>query len=344
MKKIILIILTICLISITTACGNPLQPSSNGANPTHPTSNGENNSEEIIHDTSTPINVTVLNGPTGMGIAYLNKQSDTGNTKYKYNITYASAPDEITGQLIGGNIDIAAVPVNLASVLYNKTNGEILTCAINTLGVLYIVEKGDTVKQLSDLEGKTIIASGKGSTPEYILNHILDYNGLLGKVNVEYVTEHDEAVSALATGKASLIMIPEPKVTAAKAKIEGAHIVLDLTSQWNMLHHADLIQGVIVVRKSFAKDHPDIVDTFLEEYKTSVDFTNENQKDAATLIAEYGIIPNEQMAFDAIPNCHIVYIDGDKMHQTMDDMLKILFNANPQSIGGKLPDKNIYYK
>ena len=335
MKKILITILTICLISTFTGCGNPTQPTANDEN----TSN-----EEFIQDASIPVNVTALNGSTGMGMAYLNKQSDIGKTKYRYNITYASAPDEITGQLIGGNIDIAAVPVNLASVLFNKTDGEILTCAVNTLGVLYIVEKGDTIKQLSDLAGKTIIASGKGSTPEYILNHILDYNGLLEKVNVEYVAEHDEAVSALATGNADLIMIPEPKVTAAKAKIEGSHIALDLTAQWNTLHHASLVQGVIVVRKSFAKEHPDIVDAFLKEYEASVNFTNEKQKEAATLIAEYGIIPNEQMALAAIPNCHIVYMDGDKMHQTVDDMLKILFNANPQSIGGKLPSMDIYYK
>ncbi len=297
-----------------------------------------------IQDSTVPVNIVALNGPTGMGMAYLNKQNDSGNTKYKYNITYASAPDEITGQLIAGKIDIAALPINLASVLYNKTEGEILTCAINTLGVLYIVEKGDSVKTLNDLEGRTIVASGKGSTPEYILNHILDYNDLLEKVNVEYVAEHDEAVSALASGKADLIMIPEPKVTAAKAKIEGAKIALDLTNQWNMLHHAKLVQGVIVVRKSFATEHPDIVEDFLNSYEQSVNYTNENQKESSSLIAEYGIIPNEQMALAAIPNCHIVYVDGDEMRTAMNDMLKILFDANPQSIGGKLPGDNIYYK
>ena len=169
-------------------------------------------------------------------------------------------------------------------------------------------------------------------------------NGLLDKVNVEYVAEHDEAVSSLASGKADIIMIPEPKVTAAKAKIDGAHIALDLTKEWSAITNTELAQGVLVVRKNFASEHSDIVDAFLEEYKTSVNYTNENSKEAAALIAEYGIIPNEQMALAAIPNCHIVYIDGKEMHKAMTDMLATLHAANPKSIGGKLPGEDIFYK
>lgn len=300
--------------------------------------------ETIEQDSTTPINIVALNGPTGMGMAFLNKNSDEGKTKYKYSISYANSPDEVTGQLIAGNIDIAAVPINLASVLFNKTNGEILTCALNTLGVLYIVENGNTINSINDLEGKTIIASGKGSTPEYILNYLLDKEGLLDKVNVEYVAEHDEAVSALASGSADIIMIPEPKVTAALTKIEGARIALDLTKEWNNKTHSKLIQGVLVVRKTFADEHPDIVNTFLDEYKLSVEFTNEHPKESSKIIAEYKIIPNEQMALKALPNCHIVYIDGDEMETSMDETLSILYEANPKSVGGKLPDKNIYYK
>lgn len=330
-KTIIYLLVSVLILGTLTACSKSAEEK-------------ESTTEEIVQDSTIPVNIVALNGPTGMGIAYLNKQSDEGNTRYKYNISYASAPDEITGQLIAGNIDIAAVPINLASVLFNKTEGEILTCALNTLGVLYIVEKGDTIKTINDLEGHTIIASGKGSTPEYILNYILENNGLSGKVNVEYVAEHDEAVSALASGKADVIMIPEPKVTAAKAKIEGAHIALDLTEEWSAITNTKLAQGVIVVRKNFATEHQEIVDAFLEEYETSVIYTNENSKEAAALIAEYGIIPNEQMALAAIPNCHIVYIDGKEMHKAMNDMLSTLHTANPQSVGGKLPGESIFYK
>ncbi len=302
------------------------------------------NTESISQNSSTLVNIVALNGPTGMGMAYLNNQSDTGNSKYKYTISYANSPDEITGQLIAGNIDIAAVPINLASVLFNKTEGEILTCALNTLGVLYIVEKGNTIKSIKDLEGKTIIASGKGSTPEYILNRILECNDLLGKVSVEYVAEHDEAISSLASGSANIIMIPEPKVTAAKAKIEGVTVALDLTKLWSETTNTKLVQGAIVVRKTFALKHPEIVDAFLEEYKASVNFTNDSPKEAAKLIAQYEIIPNEQIALAAIPNCHIVYIDGNEMHAAMNDMLVTLHKANPQSVGGKLPGDDIFYK
>lgn len=299
--------------------------------------------EQPVQESSVPVNITALNGPTGMGLAYLNKQSDLGNTKYKYTVSYASAPDEITGQLISGSIDIAAVPVNLAGVLYNKTEGEILTCAANTLGVLYIVEKGESVKSISDLAGKTIIASGQGSTPEYILNYLLEKNNLSGLVNTEYVSEHDEAVSALASGKADLIMIPEPKVTAALTQIEGSRIALDLTGEWSEIAPCELVQGVLVVRKAFADEHPEIMNEFLNNYKKSVEFTLENPAEASEIIAEYGIIPKPQLALKALPNCHIICLDGNDMKNIILPMLQILFDANPKSIGGKMPDENIFY-
>ena len=223
MKKTIAIILTLLLgISLLAGCGKKEeepQPSTQ--------------EQKAAQDTSVDIHVTALKGPTGMGMAYLNQQSDDGNTAYKYTINYAGAPDEVVGGLISGEIDIAAVPVNLAATLFNKTNGEVLTAAVNTLGVIYIVENGETVQSMADLAGKKIVASGQGSTPEYALNYLLEKNGLTGQVEVEYVSEHDEAVSALVAGKADLVMIPEPKVTAALSQLETARVAISLTDEWD---------------------------------------------------------------------------------------------------------------
>lgn len=299
------------------------------------------------------ISVAALQGPTGMGMAYLNLQSDEGNTAYKYDITYASSPDGITGELISGNIDIAAVPVNLASVLYNKTEGQILTAAINTLGVLYIVENGETVNSLSDLAGKKVLASGKGSTPEYILNYLLEENGLTDQVEVEYLAEHDEAVTALVSGNADIIMIPEPKVTAALSQVEGARIAVDITAEWDNLYKTkaesedapvpQLVQGVIVVQKAFADEHPEVLDAFLKEYAQSVAFTNENMEEASQIIESYGIVPKAPVALKALPNCNIVCITGEEMAANVTEMLSVLFDANPQSIGGTLNGEEMFY-
>ena len=301
-------------------------------------------------NTETEVTVAAMQGPTGMGMAYLNKMSDEGTAEYKYDITYASSPDEITGELISGNIDIAAVPVNLASVLYNKTEGQILTAAVNTLGVLYIVENGDTVNSLADLAGKKVVASGKGSTPEYIFNYLLEKNGLTDQVEVEYVAEHDEAVTALANGTADIILIPEPKVTAALSQIEGARIAVDITEEWNKVY-ADsdsenapqLVQGVIVVQKAFAEEHPEIVESFLNEYAQSVEYTNTNMEDASEIIASYGIVAKAAIALKALPNCHIVCLTGDEMKTAVTEMLTVLYEANPQSIGGTLNGDEMFY-
>ena len=334
---------------------------------------GKGKDSAAEQDTSVDINVAAMSGPTGMGMAFLNEWSASGQSAYRYNITYAGAPDEITGGIISGEIQIAALPVNLASVLFNKTEGEVQIAAVNTLGVLYIVERdtagtgengasGDksgltdngessasgecagSVNSLQDLEGRTIVASGKGSTPEYIFSYLLKSNGLESKVNVEYVEEHDEAITALTMGKTDLIMIPEPKVTAALMQVEGARIAVDLTKEWYKVDEDDLVQGVIVIRKDFAEEHPEIAETFLAEYEASVESVNADPETAAQLIEKYVILPKAQVALKALPHCNIVCITGDEMKESVTDMLETLFDANPASIGGKLPGEEIFFE
>ena len=334
MKKTIAIILTLLLgISLLAGCEKKEeepQPSTQ--------------EQKAAQDTSVSVNVTALKGPTGMGMAYLNQQSDDGNTAYQYTVNYAGAPDEVVGGLISGEIDIAAVPVNLAATLYNKTNGEVLTAAVNTLGVIYIVENGDTVQSMADLAGKKIVASGQGSTPEYALNYLLEKNGLTGQVEVEYVSEHDEAVSALVAGKADLVMIPEPKVTAALSQLESARVAISLTDEWDKVSDTQMITGVLVVQKAFANEHPEILKAFLEEYKASVEFTNANPQEASQLIEKYGIIPKAPVALKALPNCNIVYMDGSEMAAAVTAMLTTLYDANPTSVGGSLPGEEMFYE
>ncbi len=290
------------------------------------------------------VRVVGLNGPTGMGLAYMNSQSDEGKTTYRYDISYASAPDAITGELIGGSIDIAAVPVNLAAVLYNKTQGEILTCAVNTLGVLSIIAgPGTEVDSFSSLAGRTIVTAGQGSTPEYIINYLLEANGIAGQVDIEFVSEHAECLTQLLQGKADLIMVPEPFVTNVLNKVEGSHVLFDLTEEWAKVSDTELVQGVLAVRKAFAAEHPEIMKAFLEEYAESVNYTNEHPKEASEIIAGYGIVASAPLAGQAIPRCNICCLTGADCRGAMDAMLEVLFSADPKAIGGALPEDDIYY-
>ncbi len=307
---------------------------------------GENENESLgmSPETKEMTNVAALSGPTGMGMAYLNEWSENGETEYEYNIQYAGSPDELTGGLISGEIQIAAVPLNLAGVLFNKTKGEVLIARVNTLGVLYIVEKGETINSLKDLEGKKLTASGKGSIPEYALSYLLEENGLTGKVNIEYASEHDEVITALAGGLTDVAMLPEPKVTAALMQVEGTRIAVDLTKEWEKLNETELVQGVIVIRKDFADEHPEIAKAFLEEYEKSVESVNARPEEAAELIEKYGILPKAAIALKALPDCNIVCLSGREMKDSVNGMLKVLYDANPASVGGSLPGNEIFFE
>ncbi len=298
---------------------------------------GKENNNEPEEDSYVPT-VFALKGPTGMGMV---KLFDDKN----YNMKLASSPDEVAGEIIAGRFDIAAVPSNLAATLYNKTEGKVKVLALNTMGVLFILENGDTVHSVKDLEGKTIGATGQGSTPEYILNYILAANGLEnGKnVSVTYYTEHTELVTQMVSGKVDIGMLPEPNVSAAMAKKSELRIALDLTEEWNKISpDTGLTQGAVIVSKEFAEKHPSVLKKFTEDCAASVKFVLESGEEASKLIAEKGIVPSADIAKSALPNCSICFKTGDEMKKILGGTLKVLFDANPKSVGRKMPGEDFY--
>ena len=297
-----------------------------------------------------PVNVRVaaLKGPTAMGMVKLMSDSDaaaesgeetTGNT---YDFTLAASADEVSPGLMQGELDIACVPANLASVLYNRTDGGIVTLAVNTLGVLYIVENGNAVTSMADLAGKTIVASGKGSTPEYALRYLLSENGIDPDtgVTIDWKSEHSECVAALASGAATIAMLPQPFVTVAQTQ---------LTEEWDALDNGSaLLTGVVVARADFVEEHPAAVEEFLTSYAESVEWVNANTAEAAELIGGYDIV-DAAVAEKALPYCNIVCITGSEMKDMLSGYLQVLFDAAPASVGqdaetgeGGLPGDDFY--
>lgn len=287
----------------------------------------------------TEIRIAALKGPTGMGMVKLADKQNYPN----YTVSIEASPDALNPRIISGEVDVAAVPVNLASVLYNKLDGDISVLAVSTLGVLYVLEAGSEVNSVADLAGKTVYATGQGATPEYILNYLLDKNGVAGSVEVNYVGEHAALASMLADGSAEIGMLPEPNVTSTLAGNDDLRIALNLTEEWNKVCSTELVQGVVIARKSFVNEHPEAIEQFLREYEKSSAFVNENIDEAAKLIVDAGILGNVEIAKKAIPNCNISFSKGEAMHKAVEGMLTVLFEANPKSIGGKLPDKDFYY-
>nr|WP_325236649.1 ABC transporter substrate-binding protein [uncultured Oscillibacter sp.] len=289
-----------------------------------------------------PVRVGALKGPTAMGLVRM--MSDDGVNSY----TLAGSADELTPKLIKGELDIACVPANLAAVLYNKTEGQIVTLAVNTLGVLYIVENGgEAVQSMADLKGKTLVAAGKGSTPEFGLRYLLEQSGLDPDkdVTVDWKSEHAECVAALAAGTADLALLPQPFVTVAQGKLgNGLRVALDLTAEWDALDNGSaMITGVAVARRDFVEQNPELVDMFLKEYAVSVDWVNENTAKAAELVTANGIIESAAIAEKALPHCNIVCLTGQEMFEKLSGYLQVLAAAAPESVGGALPRDGFFY-
>lgn len=294
-----------------------------------------------------PMLIGALKGPTAMGmVRMMQMRSELASIDLWY-FQLAGSADELTPRFIKGELDIICVPANLAAVLYNKTEGQTVTLAVNTLGVLYIVENGgETVQSMGDLRGKTIVAAGKGSTPEFGLRYLLEQNGLDPEkdVAIEWKSEHAECVAALSAGTADIALLPQPFVTVAQGKLENLRVALDLTAEWDALANGSaMITGVAIARRDYAEKHPELIEEFLVEYARSVEWVNENPAGAAELIASNGIIESPAVAEKALPHCNIVCLTGQEMFDKLSGYLQVLAEANPESVGGQLPGDDFYY-
>ena len=292
------------------------------------------------------LRIAGLKGPTTMGLVNLLSMEKNGTAAMDYDLQLYGAADEIVPKLIKGNLDMAAIPANLAATLYQKTNGGIQVLAVNTLGVLYVVEKGDTVHSFADLKGRTILSTGKGTTPEYVLRYLLTKNGLDPDkdVKIEYYSEASEVTAQMAaTKKDAIAVLPQPYVTAAQMKDSELRVVLDLTKEWNKVCDTQLITGVTVVRTAYAEDHPDVVQAFLNDYEKSVNAANTDIDGTAALCEEIGVVAKAAIAKKALPKCNIVYRRGEEMKKDISAYLQVLYDASPAAVGGKLPDANFYY-
>lgn len=308
------------------------------------TDGGQENDEPEEKDTVTEvIDIAALNGPTGMGMAGLMEQTD------KYNITTYQAATDAVAKVIAGEADLAAVPSNMAAVLYNKTEGNIVAVSPITLGVLYVLGNNAQIEKIEDLKGKTIVASGQGGTPEYALKKILQEAGLTlyEDVEVEWLANHADVNAKLLSEEGTIAMVPEPYVsTALSAGQEGVEEIFDLNKLWEDATGEAFPMGVLVAQKSFAEERSQDLQVFLKDYQDSVDFVNEQPQEAAKLIVEKGFMGKEEIAVQAIPRCNIVLYTGEKAEEGR-NMLKvfneIMYQMDPSSVGGTLPDEELYY-
>ncbi len=293
------------------------------------------------------VKVGAMSGPTAMGMMKLMDDAENGATANAYEFAELSTdPAAFVAPLAKGEIDIAAVPANLASVIYNNTEGGVKVLAVNVLGVLDIVERGESVQSVEDLKGKTIYATGQGATPEYTFSYILAENGIdiENDLTVQWCADTTEALSYITADEEAIAMLPQPFVTVAGTKVEGLHIALNLSDEWAALDTGcEITTGVVVARTAFVEEQPEKVETFMEELKASVAYVSEDLEGEAALVEKYGILPAAAIAQKAVPNCSITCLTGEEMKTAVSGYLDILFGANPKAVGGAVPADDFYY-
>lgn len=304
--------------------------------------------EETSQNTEgTVVRVASLKGPTSLGLLFLMDKANKGETANTYDFRMATGADEILPLMVKGDLDIALIPANVASILYHKTQGGVEVIDINTLGVLYMVSGEDGLADFTDLKGKTIYLTGKGTTPDYVLQYLLNANGMsVDDVTLEYKSEATEVASVLAEDPTAIGLLPQPFVTAACMQNDALKVIFDLNEEWNKVQGASgssMVTGVTVVRKEFLEENEEAVKDFMEEHKASAEAINADPATGAALAVEAQIVAKEPIAQKAIPDCNITYMDKTEMKQALSGYLDVLFHQDSQSIGGGLPESDFYY-
>lgn len=353
MKRLMAILVAVLLMAaLFSGCGSAAAPAAEKTE--EPAAAPEVTAEEPAAteapaETPEPVTIRIgaLKGATTIGMVKLIDDMENGLTAGNYEFTMAAAADELTPKLLKGELDVLALPVNAAANLYNKSNGGVEIAAINTLGVIYIVEKGgESVNSLADLKGKTIYATGKGNTPEFALRYLLAQNGLDmdQDVTMEWKSEPSEVVATMTTMDSAVAMLPQPFVTVAGMQVEGLRTALDLTEEWNRLDNGStFITAGLVVRTAFADENPEALKAFLEEYAASTDYVNASPAEAAVIVERLGIVAKAAVAEKAIPYCNIVCITGEEMKSILPGYLQVLYDLKPESVGGAMPGDDFYW-
>lgn len=329
MKKINFLLAIILIIALTVGCNGVVQEE-----------------PEVQKEPKEAVNVTIagLKGPTSIGMIKMIDENALNSENYNVEYVAEGAPDSLTGKIINGDIQISSVPINLASVLYNKTGGNVQIMAVNTVGNLYIVGT-EEISSIADLEGTTLGMSAKGSTPDFAMNYILKQNGLEGSVELDYSTDHATLAQSVIAEDTKVALLPQPFVTQTMMKNNNVKMLIDLNDAWKEAssNSSELYTGCIVVNKEFAQNNKEFVAEFLKQYEASVNWVNDNPKDASVLVEKNEIMPSANLIEKAIPYCGITYVLAQEAKTELNSFYKVLFDSNPASVGGKLPDDAFYF-
>jgi|LGOV01.1.fsa_nt_gb NitT/TauT family transport system substrate-binding protein len=301
---------------------------------------------ENIENDKTFIKVAAPIGSPTLSIIKMFKDSLMigSNTEVAYECV--KSPDLMASKIMSGEIDIALVPSNLAIKMYNK-GIDYKYAATGVWGVLYIISSED-ITTWEDLKGKEINIIGRGLTPDIVTRYLLKANGLEPDKDVKfnYVNGASELAQLFISGESTLSIMPEPMLSKVMMKKCDTKIVLDLQEEWTKVsgNNDSYPQAGIFIKNELIENHPELVEEFLLKYEESIKWVNENPSLAGEYSEEFKTGLNAELVKKAIKRSNISYKNAIDSEKALISYYEVLLNFSPDTIGGKLPDDNFYYK
>ncbi|MDO5142456.1 MAG: ABC transporter substrate-binding protein [Eubacteriales bacterium] len=338
MKRLLSGLMAVALsFSLLSGCGRPTDAAADPA-PVQPT-------VEAGYEEGVTTRVAALKGPTAMGLVELMAQEGEGD-EAPYSFALYTAGDEIVPLLAKGEVDIALIPTNLAAVLYQKTEGGVQVLDVNAGNVLYAVSHDEGLTHLAGLQGRTVYMTGKGASPDWTLRYLLDKSGLgADAVTIEFKAEATEVLSALGQDPTAVGVLPQPFATVAMMQDPELSLNFALDEAWKQYSPdgSGIATGVTVVRTDYAQAHPAAVAQFVNDHRQSVAAAQADPVGAAALIDAQGIVkaPIAQHVIEQFDP--MVAVSGQEMRDWVSGYLSMLYEIEPNAVGGALPDEGFYH-
>lgn len=298
---------------------------------------------------ATEVNVGMIMGPPSMGMGWMIHENEEGNTYNDYNFEVGGVDyTALASKLNTGDYDIIHCPSNVGAILYNNKDlkEEVEVIDISNLGLLYILTTDDSIKSMDDLKGRTVYSIGEGGPPEYTFGYLLDQEGLSDDVNFSFRSTPFEVLNLLQDEENSIVLLPQPFVEVAKLLVPDLKVPIDITEEWDNLKlesGAESVTTITIVRKKFLEEHEQAVVEYLNLLKKSVAYSLSHVDEAAEWTDTYETFLNPEVAADAIPYVNMCAITGQEMKEKLEGFLKIMYDYNPDAVGGSMPDDDFYY-
>lgn len=292
---------------------------------------------------SSSFTVASISGPAALGFVKamepgINPQVRLGDT---VQYTFEADEEAMYAQLLEGKADMAVVPAETAAKLYREGAGYQLA-AVNTGGYLYLLSADESINAVSDLRGKAVTIVGEGSAADVVFRHLLTQAGIDpdNDLTLTYAESAETAMENVTNS--GLILLSEPWVTDLLDENNDFSIALDIREEWMRANGEGVPLTCLIVKKEIPVDRAEEWDLFVADYQDSIEWINNNPAETAELLDKHEIGITKEQAEGVISRSNLEYLDATKAKSAVEKYLNLFLEANPDAIGGSMPDTEFY--